>query len=111
MVNARDGGVNGVKFTYEKCETSTNTRAASSCYERTKARTDGRVSGDAAVDRITYSLIDKGTADHIPIVSIGYGRTDASDGRVFPMDLPLITTTGARTPPRSSSSPRRRRDG
>ena len=30
---------------------------------------------------ITYSLIDKGTADQIPIVSIGYGRTDASDGR------------------------------
>jgi branched-chain amino acid transport system substrate-binding protein len=40
---------------------------------------------------ITYSLIDKGTADHVPIVSIGYGRTDASDGRVFPWVFPLVT--------------------
>jgi branched-chain amino acid transport system substrate-binding protein len=40
---------------------------------------------------ITYSLIDKGTADKIPIVSIGYGRADASDGRVFPYVFPLMT--------------------
>jgi branched-chain amino acid transport system substrate-binding protein len=40
---------------------------------------------------ITYSIIDKATADKIPVVSIGYGRTDASDGRVFPYVFPLIT--------------------
>ena len=41
---------------------------------------------------ITYSLIDKGTVDKVPIVSVGYGRTDASDGRVFPdASLRLIT--------------------
>jgi branched-chain amino acid transport system substrate-binding protein len=40
---------------------------------------------------ITYSLIDKAAADKVPIVSIGYGRTDASDGRVFPYVFPLIT--------------------
>src|SRR5256885_576608 len=40
---------------------------------------------------ITYSLIEKGTTDKIPIVSIGYGRTDASDGRVFPYVFPLMT--------------------
>ena len=41
---------------------------------------------------ITYSLIDKATADKIPIISMGYGRTDAADGRVFPYVFPLITT-------------------
>jgi branched-chain amino acid transport system substrate-binding protein len=41
---------------------------------------------------ITYSLIEKGTADKIPVVSIGYGRTDAADGRVFPYVFPMITT-------------------
>ena len=40
---------------------------------------------------ITYSLIEKATADKIPIISMGYGRTDASDGRVFPYVFPLIT--------------------
>ena len=40
---------------------------------------------------ITYSLIEQGTADKIPIVTIGYGRTDASDGRVFPYVFPLVT--------------------
>ena len=40
---------------------------------------------------ITYSLIDKATADKIPIISIGYGRTDATDGTVFPYVFPLLT--------------------
>ena len=29
--------------------------------------------------------------DKIPIISLGYGRTDATDGRVFPYVFPLIT--------------------
>ena len=41
---------------------------------------------------ITYSLIERATADKIPVVSIGYGRADAADGRVFPYVFPLITT-------------------
>jgi branched-chain amino acid transport system substrate-binding protein len=40
---------------------------------------------------ITYALIDRAAVDHIPLVTIGYGRTDASDGRVFPYVFPLIT--------------------
>jgi branched-chain amino acid transport system substrate-binding protein len=30
--------------------------------------------------------------DKIPMVTIGYGRTDAADGRVFPWVFPMITT-------------------
>ena len=33
---------------------------------------------------ITYALIERASADKIPILSMGYGRTDGSDGRVFP---------------------------
>ena len=92
MVNARDGGVNGVKITYEKCETEYNNARGVECYERTKKRgPTGASLVHPLSTGITYSLIDKGTADHIPIVSIGYGRTDASDGRVFPWVFPLIT--------------------
>jgi len=92
MVNARDGGINGVKLTYEKCETEYNNARGVECYERTKKRGPTGASLVMPLSTgITYSLIDKGTADHVPIVSIGYGRTDASDGRVFPWIFPLIT--------------------
>src|SRR5258705_11496000 len=92
MINARDGGINGVKLTYEKCETEYNNARGVECYERTKKRgPTGASLVHPLSTGITYSLIDKGTDDHVPIVSIGYGRTDASDGRVFPWIFPLIT--------------------
>jgi branched-chain amino acid transport system substrate-binding protein len=92
MLNARDGGINGVKFTWEKCETEYNNARGVECYERTKKMgPTGATLVHPLSTGITYSLIDKGTADKIPIVSVGYGRTDASDGRVFPYVFPMIT--------------------
>ena len=92
MINARDGGVNGVKLTYEKCETEYNNARGVECYERQKKKgPTGATLVHPLSTGITYSLIEKGTADKIPIVSVGYGRTDASDGRVFPYVFPLIT--------------------
>ena len=92
MLNARDGGINGVKFTWEKCETEYNNARGVECYERLKKMgPTGATLVHPLSTGITYSLIEKATADHIPIVSVGYGRTDASDGRVFPYIFPLIT--------------------
>ena len=92
MVNARDGGVNGVKLTYEKCETEYNNARGVECYERQKNKgPTGATMVHPLSTGITYSLIDKAAADKIPVVSVGYGRTDASDGRVFPYVFPLIT--------------------
>ncbi|HET9734140.1 MAG TPA: ABC transporter substrate-binding protein [Burkholderiales bacterium] len=92
MLNARDNGINGVKFTWEKCETEYNNARGVECYERTKKMgPTGATLVHPLSTGITYSLIDKGTADKIPIVSVGYGRTDASDGRIFPYVFPLIT--------------------
>ena len=92
LLNARDGGINGVKITWEKCETEYNTARGIECYERAKNKgPTGATMIHPASTGITYALIDKGTADKIPLVSIGYGRTDASDGRVFPYVFPLIT--------------------
>ncbi len=93
MINARDGGVNGVKFTWEKCETEYNNARGVECYERQKNKgPTGATLIHPLSTGITYSLIEKGTADKIPIVSVGYGRTDAADGRVFPYVFPMITT-------------------
>src|SRR6516225_8857293 len=36
MLDARDGGVGGVKITYEECETSYNNDKGVECYERLK---------------------------------------------------------------------------
>jgi branched-chain amino acid transport system substrate-binding protein len=92
MLNARDGGINGVKFTWEKCETEYNNARGVECYERLKKMgPTGATLIHPLSTGITYSLIEKGTSDKIPIVSVGYGRTDASDGRVFPYVFPMIT--------------------
>jgi branched-chain amino acid transport system substrate-binding protein len=92
MINIRDGGVNGVKLTYEKCETEYNNARGVECYERLKNKGPTGASAFHMLSTgITYSIIDKATADKIPVISIGYGRTDASDGRVFPYIFPLVT--------------------
>jgi len=85
LVNERDGGINGVMLAWEECETAYNNDRGVECYERLKA---GGETGASIVNPystgITYALIERATADKIPILSMGYGRTDASDGRVFP---------------------------
>ncbi len=92
MLNDRDGGINGVKLTWEKCETEYNNARGVECYERSKKKgpTGASVVHPLSTG-ITYSLIEKATGDKIPLISMGYGRTDASDGRVFPYVFPLIT--------------------
>ena len=93
MLNERDGGINGVKLTWEKCETEYNNARGVECYERAKNKgPTGATVIHPLSTGITYSLIDKATADHVPIISMGYGRTSAADGRVFPYVFPLITT-------------------
>ena len=92
MINARDGGINGVKLTWEKCETEYRNDRGVECYERSKNKgPTGATMIHPFSTGITYSLIEKGTQDKIPIVSVSYGRTDASDGRVFPYVFPIIT--------------------
>src|SRR5947199_8480786 len=38
MINARDGGVNGVKLTYEECEDGYDNSKGVECYERLKGQ-------------------------------------------------------------------------
>jgi branched-chain amino acid transport system substrate-binding protein len=93
MINARDGGVNGVKITYEECETAYDNSKGVECYERLKNHPPtGASLVDPLSTGITYSLIERATADHIPVVSMGYGRADASYGAVFPYVFTLPAT-------------------
>jgi branched-chain amino acid transport system substrate-binding protein len=93
MINARDHGVGGVKITYEECETGYNNDKGVECYERLKNHPPtGAGLVDPLSTGITYSLIDRATADKIPVVSMGYGRADASYGAAFPFVFTFPTT-------------------
>jgi branched-chain amino acid transport system substrate-binding protein len=88
MIDARDGGIGGVKITYEECETGYNNDKGVECYERLKNKgPTGASLVDPLSTGITYALIERATADKIPVVSMGYGRADASDGGCSPMSL------------------------
>ena len=75
------GGVNGIKYSWEECETAYNTARGVECYERLKKNA---VLVHPLSTGITYALIPRGTKENVVIYSMGYGRADASDGRVFP---------------------------
>ncbi len=83
-----EGGINGVKYVFEECETAYNTARGVECYNRFK---DKMIFVHPLSTGITYALIPKATKDHIVVISSGYGRADASDGRVFPWVFPLPT--------------------
>ncbi len=92
LINERDGGINGVKLVWEECETEYNNARGVECYERLKKKgPTGNTVFQPLSTGITYSVIEKATTDKIPVISLGYGRTDATDGRVFPYIFPLIT--------------------
>ena len=93
-VNLKEGGVNGVKLAWEECETEYNNAKGVECYERLKARnsTSRGTAYHVMSTGISYALVDKTAADKVPLVMMGYGRTDAVDGSVFPYAFPLVTT-------------------
>ncbi|NUZ05601.1 ABC transporter substrate-binding protein [Piscinibacter koreensis] len=95
MVNARDGGINGVKLTFEECETGYATDRGVECYERLKGR--GASLFDPQATGITFALTDKVPADKIPLMTLGYGLSAAQDGLAFKWNFPLMGSywTGA----------------
>ncbi len=84
MLNHRDGGVGGVPFILEECETGYKTDRGIECYDRLKNNSGGAVVLSPWSTGTTYGLLEKAAKDEIPIVTLGYGRTSAADGRVFP---------------------------
>jgi branched-chain amino acid transport system substrate-binding protein len=91
MLNERDGGIYGVKLFWEKCETQYQNDRIVECYERMKNRGAGMPLFHPLSTGGTYAVFERAWKDKIPVLSIGYGRTDASDGRVFPYLFPMLT--------------------
>ena len=89
MINARDGGVNGVKLTFEECETGYATDKGVECYERLKGR-PGVTLFEPQATGITFALTDKVPTDKIPLLTVGYGLAASQDGGVFKWNFPLM---------------------
>lgn len=93
MIDARDGGINGVRITFEECETGYSTDRGVECYERLKGKGP---TGAAVINPlstgITFALTEKAYTDKIPIITMGYGRSESVDGSVFPWNFPLLGT-------------------
>ena len=86
------GGINGVKITWEECETEYNASRGVECYERLKKKSGGATTVEPLSTGIAYGILDRVGTDKIPMTTLGYGRSDAANGAVFPYVFPLITT-------------------
>lgn len=90
-VNIKEGGVNGVKLTWSECETEYVVEKGVECYERLKKGLNGAPA--AATNPlsvgIAYATLERSTADKLPLITINHGRTDSTDGSVFPYVFPL----------------------
>ncbi|MCM0044090.1 MAG: ABC transporter substrate-binding protein [Burkholderiaceae bacterium] len=86
------GGINGVKLTWEECETEYNPSRGVECYERLKGKNGGAALVEPLSTGIAYGILDRVGKDKIPMTTLGYGRSDAANGKVFPYVFPLITT-------------------
>ena len=85
LLNERDGGINGVKLVWEECETVYDVPRGVECYERLKAKgPTGAAVFHPTGTPLTYALTERATHDQIPLLTVGAGRVDAADGRVFP---------------------------
>ncbi len=89
LVNAK-GGINGVKITFEECETGYATDRSVECYERLKGK--GATLFQPLSTGATFALTEKAPVDKIPLITAGYGRSESQDGGVFKWNFPLLGT-------------------
>ncbi|HJV60373.1 MAG TPA: ABC transporter substrate-binding protein [Albitalea sp.] len=91
VINARDGGVNGVKIAFEECDTGYSTDRGVECYERLKSKANGEIFQPLSTG-ITFALTAKAPNDKNPLITAGYGLSESSDGMVFKWNFPLMGT-------------------
>jgi branched-chain amino acid transport system substrate-binding protein len=91
LVNAR-GGINGVKLSFEECETGYDTARSVECYERLKGKNGGATLVQPLSTGATFAITEKAPTDKIPVVTVGYGRSESADGSVFKWNFPIAGT-------------------
>ena len=91
LVNAR-GGINGVKLSFEECETGYDTARSVECYERLKGKNGGASFVQPLSTGATFAITEKAPADKVPVVTVGYGRSESADGSIFKWNFPIAGT-------------------
>ena len=91
LVNAR-GGINGVKLSFEECETGYDTARSVECYERLKGKNGGASFVQPLSTGATFAITEKAPVDKVPVVTVGYGRSESADGSVFKWNFPIAGT-------------------
>ncbi len=92
--NEQLGGVDGVKIATQECETGWLAEKGVECYERVK---DGHNGSPVPFilpfsAPISYAITDDVVRDKIPMITMDYGRTEATNGAVFPWNFPIMLT-------------------
>ena len=94
LINIRDGGVNGVKLTWEEGETQYEVERGVEVYERLKSH-PGIAAWNPLSVGIAYAMIDRITQDKVPLITVNHGRTDSTDGTgsrtFFSMKLMIVS--------------------
>ena len=80
------GGVNGVKLTWQECETSYNAAKNVECYQRLMTNDKGQkmLAWDPYGTPLAYAVIGRVENDNVVLAQAGFGRTDAAYGPVWP---------------------------
>jgi branched-chain amino acid transport system substrate-binding protein len=82
MLNARDGGIGGVKVAVQECETGYKNEKGVECYDSVKSMHPLVITPYST--GITLALIPKASVDRIPVFSMAYGLSAAAVGADFP---------------------------
>ena len=78
LVNTKEGGVGGVKLTWEEGETQYEVERGVEVYERLKQK-PGIAAWNPLSVGIAYALLDRVTADKVPLITINHGLNPYSE--------------------------------
>ncbi len=81
-----NGGINGVMFTWQECETEYNAKRTVECFQRLLTGPNGQrtLVFDTLGTPGAYAVINRMAEEEVVLAQYGYGRTDAADGTVWP---------------------------
>src|SRR5262249_910275 len=80
-ITERDGGINGVKLLVEECEFGYATDRGVECYERLKNKgSTGAAFFHPFSTGVTFAVTEKTVADKIPLLTVGEGGADSTNG-------------------------------
>ena len=90
MINARDGGVNGIPLVYEECSTGLAEEESAGCYD--KARASAIVDAAPGRRRSRLTCCPGRAATALPLLAPGGAPAMIADGRYFPWAFMLPAT-------------------